>query len=332
MGRKKQTIVASGGIIGDSMDKTVAFMMGRVNHLPSQDLPLLYENNESNQMNGKLQTKQSDFKSKLTFKGNMPSNYQAMLRNNKLFLEEENYEKNQKESAVSSFNYEGTISDIDIEGFDSDIEFDESMKEEGFKESFEMLNENFDLDAENELSISLIENQLEIETSALSSIEKINPENDDELKFCEELKLEDLNSSSTKFNPILTPFTSLDVITPNFESEHLYSDDKELLKDLVDKLDDLELEEGEDLKESKTELDIKGLDIKYDFDFSKENSFENLLKKRRNPDNYSWNLLPITNYKKIKKKLFYSEIEFPSRDDHFYNLLIDRYRFNLSQT
>lgn len=314
MGRKKQTIISSGGIIGDSIDKTVDFMMGRVDNLPSRDQPLLFENENNYQSNKKNKIHNHDLIKNKFF--SQTSNF----KNAKLFFEEEN---TNKDCQNDSFNYEGSISELDIEGLDSDMDFEESMRQEGIKESFEVLHGNLELDLD-DMDLSSVESQEGINNDVSMALKIENHYNHNELKILPDLRLQEI-----KVKTNLIPLSSLDVIEPRYDND-LYSDDKDSLVDLVEKLDDLKIT-GDGFKVQEMNLNIKQLDIKYDFG-GNEDSVNEILGKRKTPDDYSWNFYSFKQYKKIKTRLYYSEVELDQRGDNFYNLLIDRYRFNIMPT
>ena len=330
MGRKKQTITCSGGIIGDHMGKNLAFMAGQVNNLISRDNSFTFESQEiqhydkSKNMISGFSNDFFNFQTKMT--GKIYNDHEF-----KTFSEEEKSKltKNKKASETS-FDYNRSFSDLKLEGFDSDVEFEESMREEGLKESFEMLDENFELDYEDEIEETDHSLNLEVE------IEKEKPlptfpksqSFEENLKVLKELENEPLKVE-TKQDDYLTPLSSLTPITSKHEVEDLYSDDQDSLKDLIKTFSQIEIVEDND---DEGQMDLKGVDLKYEFDEFQKESLVDLLQKRSIPTNYNWTVFMLKAKKKIKDQLIFVEPNILCRDDNFYNLLIDRYRFKLYPT
>lgn len=327
MGRKKQTIISTGGIIGDSLDKNVAFMMGRVHQLsyredslaggraPTHTLPNHF---------GKVPTgplKPNTKIGKLKF----PSN-DHLNKGNFVFRVEEPA-VDDKQSPQISFNYGDSFSELDIEGLDSDIELESSIRNDDLADDLEMTENSFELDIEGgrePLSGSESEVAHEMEPSPSENLFK----KDDKLNV-KNLELKGFNPMKPII-PKLARIGSLAPISYKSDSEGFCGDDEPLLQALVSKFDDLEMF-GDDIDDPHMDLDLKGLDSKYSFG-EKKGTVKNFLQKRVKPENYSVSLLMQNGPKKVKNRLLLSGPNLIDTQDGFYNLLIDRYRPQYSPT
>ena len=322
MGRKKQTIISSGGIIGDSMGKTVAYMMGQTNNLSSKDNSFnfgIHKNYDSNSKGRKHLTNFFEQNQTPNFK---PYNMYSKQNNQKNL----NYQENTKNkldlegSEKSSISLKGSISYLELEVFDSGVDLEDSIREEGLKESFEMFNEDIDIDFEDLSDEIKLSNELEFD---------VDVSNHNELHFENNKVLDEIpNDSFLNLESVImpTPLSSLGSIEKKGNNENLYDDDDESLQNLMKTFDDLDISQ-DDSKFPENTTNNDKIDDRYIFDNENiKKQFEELLGKRGIPYNYNWSAFRLKAEKKIKAQLIYNEPNISNRDDNFYNLLIDRYR------
>ena len=330
MGRKKQTIICSGGIIGDSMGKTVAYMMGQTNYLPSQDHSFNFENHKNYYPNSKSGKHPTNFFEQNQTPQFEPFNIYSKQNGEKKFNDEENTKNrfNLEVSQRSSISLKGSISYLELEVFDSGVDLEDSIREEGSKESFEMFNEEIDIDFDDISDEIEMSNGLDFDVDSPLQIER---------DFEKENVLRDLpkNDSFLNLEPVTmpTPLSSLESIEKMGNNENLYEDDEESLKNLMETFNDLGISEDEEDFSENDKNEIK-IDDNYIFDDEEQikKNFEELLGKRHLPSNYNWSSFRLKAEKKIKAQLIYDEPNIYNQDDNFYNLLIDRYRTRLYPT
>ena len=159
-----------------------------------------------------------------------------------------------------------------MEVFDSGVDLEDSIREEGSKESFEMFNEEIDIDFDDISDEIEMSNGLDFDVDSPLQIER---------DFEKENVLRDLpkNDSFLNLEPVTmpTPLSSLESIEKKGNNENLYEDDEESLKNLMETFNDLGISEDEEDFSENDKNEIK-IDDNYIFDDEEQikKSFEEL--------------------------------------------------------
>lgn len=333
MGRKKQTYMYPGCTSVDPMSSTMDFMMGRTDTLALNRETLIHQI-----LNQNIQIISTENQNTKYESGTTPAIIPLFNKNENLQdqykISTENYKSNQMncpQESQGSFNFNGSISDLELEGLESDDENDCSIREEGQKESIGMLEDTFELEIVNDSSsdedlvFSEVEGPATLDTD-LDNENNFDTKNVINFEILKELDKDKIIAIPTESLPIKS-FNSFDSIKPKTEMNFLDSEDKESLENLIKTFNEFEIS-GDDIENGASDLNVNGLDHKYEFERSFEPELNEYLRKRNIPHEYNWNLFLLKTPKKIKDQLIYVEPNILHPDDNFFHLLIDRYRTN----
>lgn len=321
MGRKKQTIISTGGIIGDSIDKNVAFMMGQVPQMPIKGN---IRKEGSTPTDGFPPHFGKSTTSPLKMYPSMANAQLAMStcpRNKNFVFQVQESVAKTKKSLNDSFNYENSFCELDIEGHDSDVDLDKSIQVEELENTLEKICDPFELDICNNQG-----SQIQLEQNSSSDFSTFNspiPFTKEKTQTVQKLRLEGFD----RVNPILPnlpSISSLAPILPKSKTESFCSDDEFFFEKVVSNLENVEVL-GDDIDDPDMELGREGLDHKYDI-CQRKKSKEEVLQKRVRPEQDVMSLLLKQGKKMVKDRFLFSNPNFADTQDGFYNLLIDRYR------